>query len=159
MRQAPERVVKLALLDTTARPDAPETTATRRATIARAEAGEFAAVLAESAKALLHPAHREDRRLIETSMRMGLAVGLDGFRRQTEAIIARPDSRPGLAAIRVPTLVLVGDGDPLTPPDRSEEIAAGIAGARLVVIPDCGHNSTHEQPDLVTRALIEWIAG
>lgn len=159
LRQAPERVARLALLDTSARPDTPEVSAQRRATIAEAESGDYAAVLAKSSAALLHPAHRDDPRLIGTSVRMGLTVGLEGYRRQTEAIIARPDSRPGLPTLDMPTLVLVGDADPFTPPDRSEEIAAAIPGARLVVIPECGHNSTLEQPDLVNRALVEWVAG
>jgi len=158
MRQAPERVLRLALLDTSALPDTPEATALRRQTIAQAESGDFAAVLAAASTALLHPAHRGNEELVAASVRMGLAVGLDGFRRQTEAIIARPDSRPGLADISVPTLVLVGDADPFTPPERSREIAAAIPGAKLVVVPECGHNSTHEQPDVVSRALVEWIA-
>ena len=66
--------------------------------------------------------------------------------------------RPQLASIRCPTLVLVGDGDELTPPALSEEIAAGIAGARLVVVPDVGHLSTLERPEAVNRALVEWLA-
>ena len=71
--------------------------------------------------------------------------------------MARPDSRPGLAAIACPTLVLVGEGDQLTPPALSREIAAGIAGSRLVVIPDAGHLSTVERPQPVTKALVEWM--
>ena len=65
--------------------------------------------------------------------------------------------RPHLAAIRVPTLVLVGDRDVLTPPDRSEEMAATIPDARLVVVPGSGHASTLEQPETVTQALVEWL--
>jgi pimeloyl-ACP methyl ester carboxylesterase len=66
--------------------------------------------------------------------------------------------RPLLASIACPTLVLVGDGDELTPPQLSEEIAAGIAGSRLVVVADCGHLSTMERPDAVNSALVEWMA-
>jgi pimeloyl-ACP methyl ester carboxylesterase len=55
-------------------------------------------------------------------------------------------------------LVLVGDGDELTPPPLSEEIAAGIAGSRLVVVGDSGHLSTMERPDAVNTALVEWMA-
>jgi pimeloyl-ACP methyl ester carboxylesterase len=77
--------------------------------------------------------------------------------RQQTAIMTRPDSRPGLAAIRCPTLVLVGDGDESTPPDRAAEIANGIPGAHLVEVPECGHLSTLEQPAHVTRALVEWL--
>jgi pimeloyl-ACP methyl ester carboxylesterase len=54
--------------------------------------------------------------------------------------------------------VLVGDSDALTPPALAREMADGIAGARLVVVPDCGHLSTLERPEAVTRALLEWMA-
>jgi pimeloyl-ACP methyl ester carboxylesterase len=64
-----------------------------------------------------------------------------------------------LATIRCPTLVLVGDGDELTPPALAQEIAAGIAGARLVTVPDSGHLSTLEQPTAVTKLLVEWMGG
>ena len=57
-----------------------------------------------------------------------------------------------------PTLVLVGDGDELTPPGLSKEICADIAGARLVVVPGCGHLSTLEKPDAVNAALAEWLS-
>ena len=84
-------------------------------------------------------------------------VGVEGFINQQTAIIGRPDSRPGLAAIRCPTLVIVGDGDVLTPPERAEEIANGIPGARLAVIRDSGHLSTLEQPSAVTKAMVEFL--
>lgn len=157
MRQAPERVMKLALLDTAARPDTPEQSAQRRALIARAQAGELEPVLHQIAPNLLHPDHRADQQLIEVQVRMGLAVGPDGFARQQTAIIGRADSRPHLGGIRIPTLVLVGDKDALTPPDRSEEMSAAIPDARLVIVPECGHASTLEQPEAVSRALAEWI--
>ncbi len=157
MRQAPERVIKLALLDTSARPDTPEQSAWRRGLVAQARSGNFEMLLDEALRTILHPAHQNDRVLRELSVRMGLTVGIDGFARQTEAAAARIDSRPSLPAIAVPTLVLVGDSDPLTPPDRSKEMAAAIPNAKLVVIPECGHGSTLEQPEAVNRALIQWI--
>ena len=88
---------------------------------------------------------------------MAEAVGLDAFVRQQTAIMARPDSRPSLGAIRCPTLVLVGDGDELTPPERAAEIADGIRGARLVTVPESGHLSALEQPRHVTEALLELL--
>jgi len=84
-------------------------------------------------------------------------VGAAAFIRQQTAILGRSDSRPMLGSIRCPTLVLVGDGDELTPPELAAEIAAGIDGARLVTVPQCGHLSTLEQPQEVTRALLEWL--
>ena len=67
------------------------------------------------------------------------------------------DSRPGLHAIRCPTLVLVGDSDELTPPDRAAEIANGISGAGLVTVPEAGHATPLEQPEFVTRTLLEFL--
>jgi pimeloyl-ACP methyl ester carboxylesterase len=157
MRQAPERVMKLALLDTSARPVTPEQTAMWRALAAQARTSNFEALLAQALTAILHPAHQSDLSLREVNVRMGLTVGVEGLARQVEALIARPDFRPGLALISVPTLILVGDSDPLTPPDRAEEMSNAVPGARLVIVPQCGHGSTLEQPDAVNRALIEWI--
>lgn len=158
MRQAPERVAKLALLDTAARPDTPEQSALRRTLVERSDAGELEDVLRQIAPNLLHPDHRDDQTLIETQVRMGLAVGPEAFARQQTAIIGRIDSRPALAAIVVPTLILVGDRDALTPPIRSEEMAELIPDATLVVVPNCGHASSLEQPDAVNAALLEWLA-
>jgi pimeloyl-ACP methyl ester carboxylesterase len=157
MRQAPERVVKLALLNTSARPDTPEETVQRRALLAQAQSGDFKAVLAQVMPAILHPAHRNNPILRDTTLRMGLTVGFEGFSRQTEAVIGRIDSRPNLPAISVSTLVVAGDSDPLMPQDRAEEIASAIPHARLVVIPECGHASTLEQPEAINQALIDWI--
>lgn len=158
-RLAPERIVKLALLSTTARPATPERAAQHRAYLARVQGLGLAEVLASAKGSSLHPAHRSDPFVRGTNRRMALTVGLDALARQTEAIISRPDSRPDLASISVPTLVLVGDSDPLTPPAEAKEMAAAIPDAWLVIVPECGHSATLEQPDAVSRALIEWVVG
>jgi len=88
---------------------------------------------------------------------MAEEVGAAAFIRQQQANISRADSRPMLSGIRAPTLVLVGDGDELTPPERAAEMARAIPGAREVRVPDCGHLSTLERPQQVTRALLEWL--
>jgi pimeloyl-ACP methyl ester carboxylesterase len=157
MRQAPERVAKLVLLDTSARPDAPEQTENRRAQISLAGKVPIAEVADLMFPRLVHPKRRDDERLREIFRLMAQETGAAGFIRQQTAIIGRPDSRPTLADIPCPTLVLVGDGDELTPPIIAAEIADGIAGARLVTIPDCGHASTLEQPGHVTDALLELL--
>jgi pimeloyl-ACP methyl ester carboxylesterase len=156
-RQAPERVAKLALLDTSARPDTPEQSEARRAQITLAKNGRLAEVLDALFPLLVHPKHRADERVRQIVYEMSADVGVDAFARQQLANIGRPDSRPGLSAIRCPTLVLVGDGDQLTPPDRAAEIANGIAGARLITVPEAGHAATVEQPEYVTRALMEFL--
>ena len=85
-------------------------------------------------------------------------TGADVFIRQQTAIMSRPDSRPDLLKIKCPTLVLVGEGDQLTPPKLSEEIAGAIPNSRLVVVPGSGHLSTLERPDAVNKALVEWMS-
>jgi pimeloyl-ACP methyl ester carboxylesterase len=157
MRQAPQRVAKLALLDTGARPETPEQTQTRRPRIELAKAGRFAEVADVQFPLLVHRLRHGAEALKRLVRAMAEETGPDVFLRQQQAIIGRPDSRPGLSAIVCPTLVLVGDGDELTPPVLAQEIAAAIPGARLVVIPECGHLSTLERPQAVTEALVEWM--
>jgi pimeloyl-ACP methyl ester carboxylesterase len=157
MRQAPERVAKLALLDTGARGDTPEQTERRKVVIALARSGRYAEVPDIAFPVYVHRNRHGDAALKQIVKTMAAETGVTAFLRQQAAIIGRPDSRPGLAAIQCPTLVLVGDGDEATPPELSREIAAGIPGARLVVIPDSGHLSTLERPEAVTGALVEWM--
>lgn len=157
MRQAPGRVARLALLDTSARPDTPAQSERRLAQIAKAEAGRFAEIADEQFPLMVSPAGQENGGLRETFRLMCEETGPAAFARQQRAIISRPDSRPGLAAIGCPTLVLAGAEDVLTPPDLAAEIAGGIPGARQVIIPRAGHLSTLEQPAPVTRALVEWV--
>ncbi len=156
-RKAPERIAKLALLDTSARPDAPHQTARRLAQIALAESGRFDEVAEALFQVFVHRNRHGDGALKRIVLAMADETGAEAFVRQQKAIMRRPDSRPVLASIRCPTLVLVGEGDELTPPALSEEIAAGIARARLVIVPDCGHLSTIERPDAVNAALVAWM--
>jgi pimeloyl-ACP methyl ester carboxylesterase len=156
-RQAGERIERLALLDTSARPDSPEQAEGRRAQIAMAESGRLTEAVDLIFPRLVHPSRYDDEALRRLVHQMAADVGAQGFVRQQKAIMDRPDSRPSLAAIRCPTLVLVGAQDQATPPERAAEIAAGIAGARQVVVPECGHLSTLERPEAVTRALIELL--
>ena len=157
LRQAPERIAKVALLDTSARADAPEQTAMRRAQMTLASQGRLAEVVEQQFPRLVQRARRADVELRQLFDLMAQEVGAAGFIRQQTAILGRADSRATLGSIRCPALVLVGEGDELTPPELAAEIAAGIPGARLTTVPQCGHMSTLEQPDEVTRALLEWL--
>jgi len=157
LRQAPARVARLALLDTSARPDAPIQSARRREMIELARTGHFGEIADLSYPLLVHPDRLDDQPLRELVRSMALDTGAEGYIRQQTAIIHRCDSRPHLPAIACPTLVLVGDADQLTPPALAQEIAAGIAGAQLTVVPGSGHLSTLEQPQRVTAALVEWL--
>jgi pimeloyl-ACP methyl ester carboxylesterase len=157
MRAAPGRVARLALLDTSALADVTAQTERRRAQIALAQSGRLADVLDPLFSSWVHRSRRTDDALKQVVRRMAEDTGPAGFVNQQTAIMTRPDSRRDLAAIRCPTLVLVGDGDEATPPERAAEIADGISGSRLVTIPECGHLSTLERPEPVTRALVEWM--
>ena len=158
IRQAPQRVVKLALLNTGARPETAEQTQGRQRRIELTKTGRFAEAMDIHFPLLVHRDRHDDEALKRLVRAMAEETGPEAFLRQQQAIMGRADSRPGLAAIACPTLVLVGDGDELTPPHLSEEMAAALPGARLVVLPDCGHLSTLERPQAVTQALVEWMA-
>src|SRR5215469_6998959 len=158
LRQAPERVARLVLLDTSARPDPPEQSEGRRSQIEMARSGRLGEIADMLFPRLVHARRWGDESLRRIWRAMVQEVGVDGFINQQTANMGRPDSRPGLSAIRCPTLVIVGDGDVLTPPERAEEIGNGISGARLSVIRDSGHLSTLEQPAAVTRHMVEFLS-
>jgi pimeloyl-ACP methyl ester carboxylesterase len=157
MRQAPKRVAKLAVLDSRVGAELPAQTASRLPLIELAKTGRFADIPDRLFPVFVHRDRLGDAALQSVVRAMAEETGPDAFLRQTQAIITRPDARPVLSAISCPTLVLVGANDALTPPKLAEEIASGIGGARLAVIPDCGHLSTLERPDAVNLALAEWM--
>lgn len=156
MRQAPERVSRLALLATSAAPDSPERAATRRKAIESLKLGRFVGVTTRLLPQLVHSSQVDG--LVGQEVRaMAARVGGAAFLRQQTAILGRPDSRPTLATITVPTLVAVGDSDVLTPPAESEEIHAGIAGSRLHLFEACGHLPPLEKPAAVSALLRDWL--
>lgn len=158
MRQAPQRVTRLALLDTSARGDLPAHTEKRMAFIEMAQRGKFFGVTDALLPLLVHPARLAERALTLTIKSMASNIGKDAFIRQEKAIMSRADSRTLLAAIDCPALVLCGRQDALTPLALHEEMAAGIKRARLEVIEDCGHLSTLERPAEVNAALRRWLS-
>jgi pimeloyl-ACP methyl ester carboxylesterase len=158
VRQAPQRVAKLALLDTAAGAERAEQTRTRMDFIALAEGGQFARVTETLLPLLVHPARLSERALTDTIKSMAGNICKDAFIRQERAIMSRPDSLGLLASINCPALALCGRQDALTPLARHEEIAAGIEGARLEIIEDCGHLSTLERPAEVNSALRRWLS-
>lgn len=157
MRQAPERVTGLALLDTGAKGATPETNKPREQMISLAERGSYTEVTNLFWPRFVAPHRLDDPALRAIVRRMADETGPEIFIRQQRAIMSRPDSRPGLAAISVPTLVLVGELDLATPVAESREIADGIKNSQLVVLPDCGHLSTLEAPEAVNAALLTWL--
>jgi pimeloyl-ACP methyl ester carboxylesterase len=158
IRQAADRVARLALLDTGAGAEAPERRAGRLRLIALAEQEGAVRAQQELLPLLIHTDRLRDKPLVDTVLQMASDTGVAAFKRQQMAIMARPDNRPLLSTIKCPTLVLVGREDALTPPSLALEIADGIPGARLEIIPNCGHLSTLEQPEAVNRALRTWLS-
>jgi pimeloyl-ACP methyl ester carboxylesterase len=154
MRRAPERVTRLALLDTSARPE-PSADAEHGTSLVPDP--QRAAGATPMTTLLVHPMRLGDRRLATILAAMADRVGRKAFLRQQQAILRRPDSWADLASIRCPTLLLSGRQDPLAPPSLQQEMAGAISGARSIVIEDCGHLSPLERPEIVTKAMREWL--
>src|SRR6202035_23778 len=125
--------------------------------IARAQGGEYRAVLDDLFLGFVHPSRRGGDVLRKLVHDMGDDVGAEAFVRQQAAFMSRPDSRPMLAWIKCPTLVLTGDEDNTIPNSLSVEMAQGIPGAKLVILPHCGHLPQVEQTQACTDALVEWL--
>jgi pimeloyl-ACP methyl ester carboxylesterase len=158
MRRAPERVLRLALLDTSARTDTPGQAERRREAIGLAEVGRFDDVADRMLPNLVHPDRLADRALVSAIQAMARRLGKDGFLRKQRAIMGRIDGRPHLPRIACPTLVLCGREDASAPLALSEEMAALVPGARLEVVERCGHMSAMERPAEVSGALRRWLA-
>jgi pimeloyl-ACP methyl ester carboxylesterase len=158
LRRAAPRVERLALIDTQAAPDRPETTARRRGFIEQSRLGRFHGVQPSLLPSLVHPSQLANPDVVEPILEMGRHIGPDGFVREQRAIMARPDSRPLLVDIKVPTLVVTGRQDQSVPLARAQEMAADIAGARLVVLENCGHMAPLEKPAEVAAALRRWLS-
>lgn len=157
MRQGGERVEKLALLATSARQDTLEMAGRRRDFIKLARRGKFRGVSPMLLKTFIHEDALDNQALRDAVYRMAHETGSEGFIRQSEIILERPDSRPGLGDIRCPALVLCGDADERTPPAMAEEMAQGIEDSELVILPRCGHLPQLERPAATTRALRAWL--
>lgn len=157
LRQARSRITRVALLDTSARPESPEQTARRRALLALVDDRGLDAGLEALWPSEVAPRRVTDAGLHDRFLAMGRRSGPDVLVRQVRAIMARPDSRPHLPGLDLPLLVVCGRQDAITPLDGHQEMARLAPGARLVVLDDCGHLSTWEQPDAVTAELRRWL--
>ncbi len=157
-RQAPSRVLGLALLGTNARPETDDMRKLREDAIALFEQGRVEEVIRPNVAFAFHPQQAADMTLVTAYLDFVLDAGAKALIDQNHAVIARPDARLHLASVRCPTLVMCGDSDMLTPPECAEEIAALVPGARLVMVPQCGHMLTMEQPEIVNATLRAWLA-
>jgi pimeloyl-ACP methyl ester carboxylesterase/predicted ester cyclase len=155
--QAPDRVARLALIDTTARPDPEANARKRRQAVEQArELGMEQFVHADWAN-LVSPVNAERAELRETIMAMAVGGGAEALASQAEVAIHRLDSRPRLGAIKVPTLILAGEDEQVCSLEAHEELAQGIAGARYFTIPQAGHFSPLENPLAVARHVSDWL--
>jgi len=159
MRLAPERVRRLALLDTSPRADGEAQKARRLSFIKMARTGRFRGVTPRLMPALVHPDRVDDAALSGAVMGMAERVGQEAFLRQQTAIMERPDARAQLGAITCPTLVLCGREDAVTPLALHREMAGAIPGAVLSVIEECGHLPPLERPQATTAVLRLWLEG
>lgn len=156
--QAPRRVRQLALLDARARPETDADRARRQQLIALAERDRgFGAITRQLLPLMVHASRTGDAALTAIIAGMADRTGVEAYARQQAAIVSRRDFRPSLQHVDVPTLVLCGREDQITPLECSEEMAAAIPGATLAVLEHCGHMSTLERPDAVTAALRAWL--
>lgn len=158
LRQANERVVKLALIDTAAAADRPEQTAKRHASIALTREGKAAERENALWPLLVHASRLDDDAVRAVVKEMHQETGSEVYINQQTAIMGRADSRPLLKELKMETLIVVGDSDQLTPPAAAQEMHELVEGSRLDIIPNCGHMSTLERPDRVSKLLVEWLA-
>lgn len=157
LRLAPERVERLALIDTAMQADSAERRAERDALSRAALApGTFTGMTMTLMRGYLHPKRLDDASLTGRIQAMTTRLGRDVFLRQNNMI--RPDGREALAAYCGPALVLCGAEDRITPVSISEEMARTLPAAELQIIPDCGHMAPMERPDAVTHALIRYFS-
>lgn len=157
-RQSPQRIERLALLDTNFRADPPVRQRMRDTQIQSVRSGHLQQVLRDELKPnYLAHCHKQNTALLDKVMDMGVQLGEAVFVEQSEALRDRPDSTATLETIDCPTLVLCGEEDELCPISLHETMVCSIKTAALEVVERCGHLSPLEQPDQVTRAMQQWL--
>ena len=156
LRQAPHRVERIALLDTSARTDTPEKAAGREAAIADCEGDRFGDLLDRFVPQLLHPDRHEDP-IFGRVRAMGERIGPDLFADRHRAMQTRSDARELLQGTDIPVRAIVGRSDALTSVDEHQEIADLAPRGRLSLIEDCGHMPPLERPQAATALLRDWL--
>jgi pimeloyl-ACP methyl ester carboxylesterase len=158
-RQAPGRIAGLALLGTDPGPETPEMRTLRENAIVLFAQGRLREVIEPNVGFAFHPDNARNPQLVDTYLEFVLRAGAEQLIRQNRAVIARPDATLHLPNLRCPVLVMCGESDQLTPPEKSRRIAQLVPHARLEWVPRCGHMLTMERPDLVNAVLADWLAG
>ena len=158
MRLAPERVTHLALISTSAKPDTDERRNARQELVNLSKIGKFKGVTPRLLPRFFSPDALQDKATTDIVLAMGAEIGQENFMYQQTAIMSRIDQRPHLPAITVPSLVLCGTLDILTPPAESEEMADLLPNAELVLLEGIAHMASLEASEAVNKALLAWFA-
>ncbi len=157
IRQAPERVTHLALIDTNPLAELPEVSARRKPQIAKVRAGQLRAVMRDEMKPNYLSDGPNQGAILDLCMAMAEALGPVVFERQSRAVQSRPDQQETLSKVNIPTLVMCGEDDRLCPIERHELMHQLVSDSTLTIIPGAGHLPTLEQPELTTEALARWL--
>ncbi|HVP84154.1 MAG TPA: alpha/beta hydrolase [Rhizomicrobium sp.] len=158
LRRDPKRIEKLVLMSALAPADTPKQTERRMGYIRLVEQGRYDGIIEERIPMLVHPSRVGDEKLTGVLRRMASDTGAETFQRQQRAIMARPDSRPMLASIACPTMLVFGRQDGITTIEHQKEMLEAIPDVRLEVIEDCGHMMTLEKPDEVNALLKAFLS-
>jgi len=157
-RLAPERVTKIAVLNTGSDARSETEEPGRRALLAIAKSQGMRPMAVEWLKGMLPPYRQDDTPLVEEIIQMFERKSPDLFEIQMLALLGRPNATPLLGEIHCPALVLTGRDDGWSPPARHLDMAQLIPKSELVLVPKCGHMSTMERPAEVTAAMRAWLA-
>lgn len=158
LRRWPERLLSLTLIATTAEPESRESLKRRRDAIALARAEGMRAYQATNLRSCLHDPDSVDHETLASILEASEALGTEAFEAQTQAIVARPDSRPDLLACPCPVLIVAGRNDTIISPQKSRDMHALLPGSRYVEIDDCGHCPPMEKPEEMVSILTQWLA-
>ena len=157
-RQAPDRIQRIALLNTNARPADPEFELPICEQLLEQARTEGVAAVAETLiPHFLSPPCQDNEAMRQIVFAMAEATGVENMRNQMQACMKRPNSCPDLPGLSAPALIISGLDDLLTPPEQHEEMAELLPNASFEIIDDCGHLSTLEQPDAVNALLQDWL--
>jgi pimeloyl-ACP methyl ester carboxylesterase len=162
LRQAPERVERLAIFDSNYRPLAAgpageEEAAGRYRLLAKARAEGVRAMAEEWVQGMIHPDRKNDSALVTAILDMFERKNADIFEAQIRALLNRPDAGPLLDQVRVPMLILCGREDAWSPPSAHQEMAARIPSSEFVIVPQSGHMATMERPGEASEAMRAWL--
>lgn len=153
-RLAPDRVERIALLDTGAHPRGPHEESKRGELVEIARTQGMEAMAARWLPPMLHPDHTA---LLGPLTEMVKRSTPETFANQQRALLGRPEARAVLPLIKCPALVLCGRQDAWSPVSQHEEIAEAMPHSKLVIVEEAGHMAPVEQPEAVTKALLAWL--